>query len=170
MDHLPLGVLNMKRNPKKFYVLGIDPGELTGIALYLCEDKKLSRVWAQEVGEVEVDFLIETTIAEYAPDIEVINEKFFITERTYKLPECHWSIEKTGVIKYMCNKYGIAYNWQSPKEAKDFCPDERLRNLDEWFVGGEGHARDAIRHVITHVVNLYRLNLPGLLNDDDEDE
>jgi hypothetical protein len=157
------------KNPKKFYILGIDPGLLTGIALYLQEDKKLTRIWAREVSEVEVDFLIEETIKTYAPDIEVINEKFFITEKTYKLPECPWSLEKTGVIKYMCNKYGVKYNWQSPSEAKDFVPDSRLRNLDEWFKGGEGHARDAIRHVITHVVKLYRLNLPGLLSDDEDE-
>jgi hypothetical protein len=157
------------KNPKKFYILGIDPGLLTGITLYLQENKQITRIWAREVDEVEVDFLIEETIKTYAPDLEVINEKFFITEKTYKLPDCPWSLEKTGVIKYMCNKYGVAYNWQSPTEAKTFVPDERLRNLDEWFVGGEGHARDAIRHVITHVVKLYRLNLPGLLSDDEDE-
>lgn len=163
----------MPLNPKKFYVLGSDPGKLTGLCLYLYENKIATRVWAKEANEYDADFIIEETISQYAPDIVVINEKFFITERTYKLPEAPWSLEKTGVIKYMCNKYGVKYNWQSPTDAKNFVPDERLRALDEWFIGGEGHARDAIRHAITFMVNMYRWSPPGLLvddNDDDENE
>lgn len=157
------------KNPNKFYVLGIDPGKLTGLCLYLYENKVATRVWAKELGEVEVDFFIEKTISELAPDIVIINEKFFITQRTFKLPEAPWSLEKTGVIKYMCNKYGVKYNWQSPAEAKEFVTDKRLRDLNEWFIGGEGHARDAIRHAILFMVKTYRWNPPGLLVDDEDE-
>lgn len=156
--------------PNKFWVLGIDPGKLTGICLYCYENSTATRVWAQEVNEIDVDFLIEDTISAYAPNIVIINEKFFITQRTYKLPDCPWSLEKTGVIKYMCNKYNVKYHWQSPTDAKEFAPDSRLRELDEWYKGGDGHARDAIRHAITFMVKMYRWNPDGLLVEDEEDE
>jgi len=37
---------------------------------------------------------------------------------------------------------------QYATDAKTFCPNERLREYNMWHKGGEGHARDALRHAV----------------------
>lgn len=163
------------KNKNKFYTINTDPGKLTGISLFCFENGQATLLWAREVDEFEVDFLIEETIALYAPDIEIVNERFYITEKTYKLPDAPWSIEKAGVLKYMARKYNVKYYWQSPTDAKNFVPDERLKNLDLWYKdekgnNGDGHANDSLRHAILHMVKNHRWVPEGLLIDEDDEE
>lgn len=169
MDHLLLGVPNMKRK-SDFYLLAIDPGKLTGMSLHYFDHGKVECVWTREVDEFETAFVIEDMAQTYAPDFEIIDEKFFITEKTYKLPDAPWSLEFNGVAKFMARKYNVKYSWQSPSEAKTFCPDERLHNLNLWHKGGDGHANDSLRHAVTYLVKSYGWRPPGLLVDDEEDE
>ncbi len=169
MDHLNLGVLNMKRS-NRFYLLAIDPGKLTGMSLHFFDNGKCTCLWTREVDEFETAFVIEEMAKTYAPDFEIIDEKFFITEKTYKLPDAPWSLEFNGVSKFVARKYNIKYNWQSPSEAKTFCPDERLHSVGLWHKGGEGHANDSLRHAVTFLVKNFRWTPQGLLIDDEEDE
>lgn len=169
MDHLDHGEQNMKRK-NKFYVLCIDPGKLTGMALFCFENGIVTLIWTREVKETETGFVIEETVQKYGPDIEIVDEKFFITEKTFKIPDAPWSLEFNGVAKHMARKYNIKYYWQSASDAKTFCPDERLHNLSLWHKGGEGHANDALRHGVLHLVRCYRWVPDGLLVDDEEDE
>jgi hypothetical protein len=174
MVHLNLGVQNMKRK-SKFHLLAIDPGKLTGMSLHYFNEGQVNCLWTREVDEFETAFVIEEMAKLYAPDFEIIDEKFFITEKTYKLPEAPWSLEFNGVSKYVARKYNIKYNWQSPSEAKQFCPDERLHSLGLWHKdekgnNGDGHANDSLRHAVTYLVKAYRWRPPGLLIDDEEDE
>ena len=37
---------------------------------------------------------------------------------------------------------------QYATDAKTFCPNPRLKEYDMWHRGGEGHARDALRHAV----------------------
>lgn len=37
---------------------------------------------------------------------------------------------------------------QYATDAKGFCPNSRLKDFDMWHRGGEGHARDALRHAV----------------------
>jgi hypothetical protein len=42
--------------------------------------------------------------------------------------------------------------FQSPADAKAMFPNEALKKVGAWHVGGEGHANDAIRHALLRLV------------------
>jgi hypothetical protein len=44
--------------------------------------------------------------------------------------------------------------FQSPSDAKAMFDNPKLKKLEYWFVGGEGHALDSIRHALLQCVKL----------------
>lgn len=84
-------------------------------------------------------------------DIHVVIERFIITEETGKLTEAPWSLELIGHVKYLCWKYKRAVDLQSPSQ-KGFATNEKLRAVNFWHVGGEGHANDSLRHGMIWIV------------------
>lgn len=163
----------MKNKPiseGKFYILCIDPGKLTGMCLFSFDSKEtVELLWTKECNEYESDFLIENIAMQYQPHIEIVNEKFTVTERTAKLPDAPWSLEKTGVAKYIANKYQLRYFQQTPSAAKDFTSDKQLHAMKLWHVGGKGHANDALRHGILHLAKTYRYIHPNFQQDIDDE-
>jgi hypothetical protein len=43
-------------------------------------------------------------------------------------------------------------SFQSPADAKAMFSNEKIRKLEYWHKGGEGHALDAIRHALLYMV------------------
>jgi hypothetical protein len=44
--------------------------------------------------------------------------------------------------------------FQSPADAKAMFSNEKLKKLEFWHKGGEGHALDAIRHAVLRLVKI----------------
>ncbi len=137
------------------WILSIDPGKMTGLALIKIEDGVPEIVWSKETEYMDTCNEMNIVIAEHRADnLRVLYERFIITPMTAKNSVAPWSLELIGVIKYLTGAYGVTdVVDQSPATAKNFCPNPRLKAVGFWHRGGAGHAQDALRHVVTHLVD-----------------
>lgn len=135
------------------YLLCIDPGRVTGLALYQADQGgNVVQVWSAEGEFVEACDKINETLAEYGPRCRVLYEKYIITIQTAKKSPQPWSLEVIGVAKWLAARYKAeSVVSQTSSKAKMFCPNSRLRDLGFWHRGGD-HGRDALRHGVTHLV------------------
>lgn len=133
----------------KHYILTVDPGLNSGVALFFRDD-------ANEVALLESDeldwqntarFVDETLRKHGGDDVDVVVERFTITTATAKNSQQTWSLEIIGMIRLLALAHGAGeLTLQSPADAKRFSTNTRLKALGFWHVGGGGHALDAIRH------------------------
>lgn len=129
------------------FVLGIDPGLTTGLALYdVTEDVMLT-----EEEHDGLSGLMEEWIAMYYPTVAV--ERFTITAKTHKNTAAPWSLELIGVARHLSRKYDCPFVLQGQSAAKNFCTDERLKALG-WYERGKPHGVDAQRQVLLRLVDL----------------
>jgi hypothetical protein len=142
------------------YVLAVDPGKATGVALFEWESGKEPVLLNSE----EVDFLGYANsirkFFEYYGDKEgfrVVCERFTINAQTVRNSQAPFSLEKIGVLKQILLDYGLtidSLHMQSPADAKAMFDNAKLKKLEYWHRGGEGHALDAIRHGLLYMVRL----------------
>ena len=136
------------------WLLVVDPGKTSGIALIKTTDGVPEIVWSDETEYMETCNLVNKTMLEYGEDLRVLCESFVITPMTAKNSVAPWSLELIGVIKYLAGAYSIeSLHFQTPQKAKNFCPNPRLKAVGFWHRGGAGHAKDALRHGVTHLVD-----------------
>lgn len=128
------------------YVLGVDPGKKTGVALFDLLTETMVNGW--EVLDDRLGFLLEETIAEYHP--AVVSEAFVINTATVRNTQAHWSLEGIGIARYLSKKHGVHFEVQAQSSAKRFATNERLHALG-WYVPGKGHLADAQRQVLLYV-------------------
>lgn len=132
-------------------ILGVDPGLATGLAFVDITERTAPKAIAAMEADLPTFYsTIETTMAQQADDIIVVCENFIITSATAKLSQAPWSLMGRGFMEYMCWKYDVPFELQTPADAKGFSDDEKLRKAGFWYVGGEGHANDAYRHVMKY--------------------
>lgn len=130
------------------YVLGLDPGLMTGWALL---DTQTDEYQCGEWNWATAATGIEELAARYGADLAIACERFTITIQTAKDTQAPWSLELIGVSRYMAQKYGAEFVLQQVASAKRFSADWRLKNL-QWYVPGKSHARDAARHLLLYLV------------------
>lgn len=135
----------MKYKP---YLLAIDPGETSGVALV--QREPLLKMRTDELDWQNTCRFVDEALREFGGEnVEVIVEKFTINANTHKKSPQPWSLEVTGMCRLMAMAHGSgAITLQTPADAKSFVSNTRLRDLEMWHVGGGGHANDALRHVI----------------------
>ena len=127
-------------------ILAIDPGKMTGLAYYR----------AEQFTAAEFDFM-ETAamIEDLTPHCDlVVIERFTIGVATGKKNDVNWPLELIGITRYMTGKSDVPIVFQGPAEAKNFCPDDRLKALGWYKSTNGGHANDATRHLVTALVNV----------------
>lgn len=145
---------------KTRYVLSVDPGKLSGVCLFK-KDESLDPelIWSTEAdyesfsGVVRGAFeLVETnTNGEQFP--EIVCERFIINAQTAKKSQAPFSLEKIGMLKLIMMDAGMKLEdlkLQSPSDAKAMFDNKKLKTLEYWHVGGEGHALDSIRHAVLY--------------------
>lgn len=132
----------------KPYILSIDPGLTSGVALVQRDPLKLLR--SDELDWQNTARFVDTALREFGGEhVDVVLEKFTITTQTAKNSQQTWSLEVIGMCRLMAMAHGAgAITLQSPADAKTFASNMRLKNLELWHVGGDGHANDALRHVV----------------------
>jgi hypothetical protein len=85
----------------------------------------------------------------------VVCERFTINAQTVRNSQAPYSLEQIGVLKHLCREAGYSVDdiiMQSPADAKAMFPNEALKKVGTWHVGGEGHANDAMRHALLRLV------------------
>ena len=141
------------------YVLSVDPGKATGMALFsftLGQDPIL--LWSGEFQQDEYAKPIRQSLALYGPEeggIEVVCERFTINAQTVKNSQAPYSLEQIGILKQClldADRPADDIYFQSPADAKAMFPNPALKKLEYWHRGGEGHALDAIRHGLLRIV------------------
>lgn len=133
-------------------ILAVDPGKLTGVAFLswtgVPEDSP-QIIETAEVDEIEFSDFVERVLDQKSQfsEFKVVCEQFTINLQTAKKSQAPFSLEQIGVLKYLCRKADIdTITMQSPADAKNMFPNPKLKKLEIWHRGGEGHALDALRH------------------------
>lgn len=155
MDRWRIGELNMQTK----YVLSVDPGKATGIAiLSMTANKEPEIIYSCEVQPEEFANAVRKIIEDIGDDYDtfsIVCEKFTINAQTVRNSQAPYSLEQIGVLKQILQDFGLDREgifWQSPADAKKMFPNEALKTLKYWHKGGEGHANDAIRHGLLRLV------------------
>jgi hypothetical protein len=141
------------------YVLSLDPGKITGVALLRIEpgsDPVLENSWEleqHEVAKIVREVIWDPTIKE---NIDIACERFVINAQTVRNSQAPYSLEVIGILKqclFDIGKSGDDIYFQSPANAMAMFTNEKLKKLGYWHRGGAGHALDAIRHALLRAVN-----------------
>jgi hypothetical protein len=140
------------------YVLSVDPGKATGMALFSLETgQEPVMLWSGEYQQHEYAQPIREALATVQGDLEVVCERFTINAQTLRNSQSPYSLEQIGILKQCMLDAGRKAEeivFQAPADAKAMFPNEALKFLEYWHRGGEGHALDAIRHALLRLVKL----------------
>lgn len=139
-----------------FAVLSVDPGKASGIALITWsggEQDLPVKTYSMESQPEDFASDVRAVLAQAkaAPSVKVVCERFIINAATVRNSQAPYSLEQIGVLKHICREadYPVDSIWmQNPVDAKNMFPNEALKKIGTWHVGGEGHANDAIRHAL----------------------
>lgn len=139
------------------YILAVDPGKATGIALFswdVGQQPTLLASWETQIDTYAQ--VIRWALATY-PNLEVVCEKFTITAQTAKNSQAPFSLEHIGIYRQCLIDVGrdpYSIKMQTPTDAKNMFPNPKLKKLGFWHKGGEGHALDGIRHGLLYLVGI----------------
>jgi hypothetical protein len=143
------------------YILSVDPGKASGIALFeysSVSEPVLIKSGEYQQNEYAAPIREALSLArEMEINVDVVCERFTINAQTVKNSQAPYSLEQIGILKQVLmdnnlNHEAIAF--QSPADAKAMFPNPALKKLEYWYVGGDGHALDAIRHGLLRCVKL----------------
>jgi len=139
------------------YVLSVDPGKATGMALFTIEQgQEPVMLWSGEYQQEEYAEPIRATLAAH-PEVDIVCERFTINAQTVRNSQAPYSLEQIGILKQCLMDAGRKPDdiyFQSPADAKAMFDNPKLKKLEYWHKGGEGHALDAIRHGLLRLVKL----------------
>ena len=140
-------------------VLAVDPGKASGIAVLMWEreDSLPTVLMSVEADPETYADYIEKALEDYGcqDQFYVACESFTINAQTVRNSQAPWSLENIGILKHLCYRAGYSpdkISFQPPVNAKNMFPNPALKKLGTWHKGGEGHANDAIRHGLLHLV------------------
>lgn len=140
------------------YVLSVDPGKATGMALFSLETGQEPVLeWSGELQQTEYAEPIRRFLGLYSGNLEVVCERFTINAQTVRNSQAPFSLEQIGILKQCLMDVGRAPDdiyFQAPADAKAMFTNETLKKLGYWHKGGEGHALDAIRHALLRLVKM----------------
>lgn len=139
------------------YVLSVDPGKASGVVFMSLDNEVPNKIASAEVQPNEFATYIETFLSGWKQyeDFVVVCERFTINAQTVRNSQAPYSLEQIGVLKHLCrvaNYDPESIIFQSPADAKAMFPNEALKKIGTWHVGGEGHANDAMRHALLRLV------------------
>jgi hypothetical protein len=142
------------------YILAIDPGKVTGMALFSLESASEPVLeWSKELEQDEVAEAVRSVL--WAPEkrfqLDVVCERFIINLQTAKNSQAPYSLEVIGIIKQCLKDNGRPMDdifFQAPADAMNMFDNKKLKKLEYWHVGGGGHALDAIRHALLRCIKI----------------
>jgi len=131
-------------------IIGIDPGQTTGIVTIDVGDGDITVVGRQHIGSLQVGNLLWAELT--AAPASVAMERFNISQRTLRDTrggslEALYTI---GVVRYVCANAKAPCVLQEPATAKHALNDDVLRSLGFWDAVAGPHERDALRHALLY--------------------
>jgi hypothetical protein len=150
-------------------VISFDPGGTTGVAALV-----LDTFTQPEIPTGDVSKWMDTTVGWHVDHIgpeshhvplwflleqfrptSVVCESFEFRQGKQRAGIVLDSKEYIGVIKLWCALNKVPLIMQTAATGKGFVTDEKIKALDLW-VPGKKHAMDAMRHLITYLVQKER--------------
>jgi hypothetical protein len=140
-------------------ILSVDPGKASGICLFAIQaGEEPVMLWSGEYQQEEYAQPIRKALGEavmMGQSIEVVCERFTINAQTVRNSQAPYSLEQIGILKQCMMDIGLSPEdivFQSPADAKAMFTNEKIKKLEYWHKGGEGHALDSIRHALLRLV------------------
>ena len=142
------------------WVLSVDPGKVSGICLFEhTKGEEPVMLWSGEYQQYEYADVIRKAfidaLASNIPLMEIVCERFTINAQTVKNSQAPYSLEQIGILKQILmdnDQDPENIFFQSPADAKAMFDNTKLKKLEYWHRGGEGHALDSIRHALLRLV------------------
>ena len=125
-------------------VMWVDPGGMTGIALYLTFEGKLEvdEFPFQRAGEV-----IWNHMTHFRSALHVGWERFTILPDTHKLTPQPEAIEVIGVTRFLAGVFGCRVLSPASQHTPDKTDQARLKALG-WWTPGKNDAQSAAAHML----------------------
>lgn len=133
-----------------FEIVGVDPGEHTGLAYLRVEDDRRSFRSEQCFRHRAVRKLEHhaRNINYRGERLRVVCERFDIGRETLRAPvDSNIAIRTIGAAEYVSATWGAEFELYGRADAKTLAGEELLRALGFWNPG-RGHANDAARQVV----------------------
>lgn len=151
--------------PRHAYVLGVDPGTTTGLAVVVFDMEsrgKPQAVWSDQLPWHEACTEVEQRLAHLGALVAenkavmaaAAPEKFTITARTAQRGQepAEDTMGMLGVVRRNCAIWGVELGpLETASAAKNLIQDHVLKGLN-LFQPGLGHCNDAFRHALLFAV------------------
>lgn len=142
------------------HIISVDPGKATGMSYFVWDGPGTEplMLWSGEYQQHEYAAPIREaflTCQALGINLEVVCERFTINAQTVRNSQAPFSLEQIGILKQIMMDHGRQPDdiyFQSPADAKAMFDNKKLKVLEYWHVGGEGHALDSIRHGLLRLV------------------
>jgi len=147
------------------WVLALDPGKVTGWAMYNTEDHPLQDLL---YGEVEGRYGLADHVRRIIGSgaiIEVVCEDFVISERTIKTARDNNALRLIGWLDIQLDHLGVELSLQTAGQAKGFSTDEKLSAVGWLDTTPGGHSNDAKRHLLVYLLRRYPDHAAELLKE-----
>ncbi len=142
-------------------IIAVDPGKASGLAVFSYEPgSEPELIMSGEYLQHEYARPIREAIGAAimgGSEIIIACERFTINAQTVKNSQAPFSLEQIGILKQIIMDIGMSPDdiyFQSPADAKAMFDNAKLKKLEYWHKGGEGHALDAVRHGLLKLVRL----------------
>lgn len=135
-------------------IIGIDPGNYTGIAVYDTGTKIAPLTWeipAEDVGTWMREFC---ELVGRPATVHVIGERYTMTTGVKTAQPA--ALETMGVMKDQCAHLGWSLSWVQVKTSKKTANNDLLRLLGWYTTTKDGHANDACRLVVSGLLRYDR--------------
>lgn len=133
-------------------IIALDPGKVTGLAVWSPKDPLA--IATREVSPLDAIEYVDAAHARNQGAIEVVAEKFTISERTIKTALSLDALDVNGWLTMESQRKLFPLHMQLPSQAKAFATDDKLRVLGWYTKTKDGHANDAARHMLTHLISV----------------
>lgn len=126
-------------------IVAVDPGETIGYAVFQSSCLRYHvQVSADDIWGAAK--WLEVFIKKFTPKVVVVEDYRIYS---WRAKQHTWSNLFTprliGGLEVLCGMHDVPLIKQQPQAAKQFCTDARLKSWGYW-IKGEPHTRDAIRH------------------------
>lgn len=126
-----------------FVLIGIDPGETTGI--FAVSGEHLRPFVISERNAAHVMAQLERLLSTGDPEVHIACERYL--QQSTRITPQYTALETIGVVKWLALKYGAELTLQS-RSQKAIISSFMLKSIGWWTSGTRGHVNDAARHAL----------------------
>ena len=131
------------------FIAAVDPGLMTGVAVWDCT---LSLApYTMQLDTDEFYTWVKDTLVDAWFPYDIVCEAFVISQRTVRGSFQPWSLEHIGLLRWAAWLRKHHFTLQQASAAKRFVTNDRLKSAD-WYVPGQDHANDALRHLYLYAL------------------